>query len=91
MRGFVERRRSEQDRRQVHVVLTDMAMKMATKYYGPIATEGAALLETMTTADLEVVKNFLEKALALQQHQTDKIRTTSGKKNAGSRKPQSKG
>jgi DNA-binding MarR family transcriptional regulator len=90
-RGFVERHRDEKDRRQVHVVLTDMAMKTAMKYYGPIATEGAALLESMTTAEIEVVKNFVEKALALQQRQTDKIRALSEKKTAGSQKPRVKG
>jgi DNA-binding MarR family transcriptional regulator len=90
-RGFVERRRDEKDRRQVHVVLTEMATTMAMKYYGPIATEGAALLGTMTTAEIEIVKNFLDRALALQQRQTDKIRALSGKKTAGSQKPRAKG
>lgn len=89
-RGFVERRRDEKDRRQVHVVLTAMAKTTAMKYYGPIATEGAALLAGMTTAEIEAVKNFLERALALQQRQTERIRALRGKKAAGSQKTRAK-
>lgn len=89
MRGFVARRRSVEDRRQVRVALTDMAMTTAMKFYGPIAKEGAALLESMTTAELDVIKTFFDKALALQQRQTDRIRTMAGQK-PGARKAEAK-
>jgi DNA-binding MarR family transcriptional regulator len=85
MRGLVERRRSERDRRQVQVVLTDMAMTAAMKFYGPIAKEGSAILEAMTAAELEVLNKFFVKALALQQNQTDRIRGIAGKRSASPR------
>lgn len=91
MRGLVERRRSDKDRRQVHVVLTDAAMTMGMKYYGPIARDGAAVLEAMTTAELETINYFFAKALALQQRHTDKIRMTFGKTGVAGRKPRAKG
>lgn len=90
MRGFVERRRQEQDRRQVHVVLTDTAIKQTMKYYGPIAAEGAAILQTMSTAELEVVKNFFDKALGLQQRHTDRIRSGANKRSARLKTTQSR-
>jgi len=89
MRGYVERRRSAEDRRQVQVVLTDMAMTAAMKFYGPIAKEGAALLEAMPTAELEVIRTFFDKALAMQQRQTERIRAMAGQKPAA-RKPRAK-
>ena len=85
MRGLVARQRSEQDRRQVKVVLTDLAMTMAMKFYGPIAKEGAAMLEAMPTAELETVEKFMSQALALQQRETERIRTMSGRLPAASR------
>jgi len=73
-RGFVERRRSEADRRQVLVAMTDAARKATMRYYGPIEKEGRALLEGFTTAELAVVQRFAAAALELQQRQTERIR-----------------
>jgi DNA-binding MarR family transcriptional regulator len=49
--GLVRRRRHEQDRRQVHVELTDLAIKETMKFYGPIATEGSAILAAMSITE----------------------------------------
>ena len=79
-RGLLERRRSKEDRRQVHLALTGKAMKETMKYYGPIAAEGGSLLSAMTAAELEAVNGFLSRALALQQRHLDKARSSTGKK-----------
>lgn len=79
-RGLVERRRSEADRRQVHVALTGKALKETMRYYGPIAAEGGAILSAMSTAELEAVKGFLDSASGLQQRHLDKLRADTGKK-----------
>ena len=78
-RGLVERRKSTADRRQVYVALTDKALKMSARYYGPIAREGVALLEKMSRAELEAVKAFLAETLDLQQRHTDRIRAKAAK------------
>lgn len=65
-RGLVERQRSERDRRQVLVALTQAAAKATERFYGPIAKEGRAELETFSVAELESVAKFMEAALALQ-------------------------
>jgi hypothetical protein len=49
----------------VLVALTDATLKAAQRYYGPIAKEGAAMLEAMSTADLAVVKRFMTVTLDL--------------------------
>lgn len=82
-RGFVERRRSETDRRQVLVAMTDAARKATLRYYGPIATDGEALQEDFTTAELAVVHRFFAAALDLQQRHTQRIRTDKAKPPAG--------
>lgn len=82
-RGFVTRQRSETDRRQVLVVPTEPMMKAAERYYGPIAREGEALLDAMSSADLAVVRRFLEVTLDLQQRQIERIRNDKAKPPAG--------
>ena len=79
-RGLLERQRSSEDRRQVHVRLTDRAMKETMKLYGPIAEDGHSLLSAMTTAELETVHAFLDKTLALQQRHLERVRGDAGKK-----------
>jgi DNA-binding MarR family transcriptional regulator len=89
-RGFVERQRGEADRRQVLVALTEATKKAAQRYYGPIAREGAAMLEAMSLADLAAVQRFMTAALDLQQRQVDRIRTDKAKAPTGlqtTRKP----
>lgn len=82
-RGYVERRRSDTDRRQVLVAQSEAALKMAERYYGPIAREGAALQDKFTTPELAVVVRFMEAALELQQRQSERIRTDKSKPPAG--------
>jgi DNA-binding MarR family transcriptional regulator len=79
-RSLVARSRSDRDRRQVHVALTDRAIKQTMRYYGPIATEGAGILSGMSLAELEAVHAFLNKVLALQQRHLDEICGGTGKK-----------
>lgn len=57
----------------MHVELTDLAIKETMKFYGPIATEGSAILAAMSITKLDVVKGFFDNALALQQSHTDQI------------------
>jgi hypothetical protein len=50
------------------------------KLYGPIAADGHSLLSAMTIAELETVKTFLDKTLALQQRHLERVRGDARKK-----------
>ena len=73
-RGLLLRRRSETDRRQVLVEMTDAARKATQRYYGPIAKEGRAALDRFSTAELATVVKFMEASLDLQLRHTERIR-----------------
>jgi DNA-binding MarR family transcriptional regulator len=82
-RGFVERQRSETDRRQVLVAMTDAAAKATQRYYGPIAREGQAVQEKFSTPELAVVVKFMKAALELQQRHIERIRADKTKPPTG--------
>jgi len=73
-RRLVKRCKNPEDRRQVEVRLTAVAIKATTRYYEPIAKEGAALLATKSIAELKSLVAFFAEALALQQHHADQMR-----------------
>ena len=73
-RGFVVRDRDEQDRRKVAISLTPSATKVANAFYGPIASEGQALLGVFPETELRIIRDFLEKVLALQERHTRRAR-----------------
>jgi DNA-binding MarR family transcriptional regulator len=81
-RKLVERVKNLEDRRQTHVALTAAALKATARYYAPIAKEGAALLATKSTAELESLKAFFTDALALQQRHIEKIHEKKGQRHA---------
>jgi DNA-binding MarR family transcriptional regulator len=70
-RGFVHRVRSTIDRRKVLVELTELARRLAGQFYGPLAQEGATLVERFTDDELRVILDYLLAARQL----TDKHRT----------------
>jgi len=82
-RGLVARQRSETDRRQVLVATTDAARKATQRYYGPIAKEGQALLDTFSTAELTIIAKFAEAAVELQVRHTQRIRGDKARRRGG--------
>jgi DNA-binding MarR family transcriptional regulator len=59
-RGWVERVRSETDRRQVLVQMTAEARLRTWDVYGPIVEEGQQLLSRFTMAELELMRSHLD-------------------------------
>lgn len=70
-KGFVRRVRSETDRRQVLVQMTDEGHARTWAAYGPLVEEGQHLLARLTVADMEKMVTHLEAIRAL----TDRHRT----------------
>jgi DNA-binding MarR family transcriptional regulator len=77
-RGLVARVRQPEDRRKVHVAMTERARADAMAYYGPIAEQGQRLLEGFGDAELAVISRFVRAALELQQRQTAGIQSKEG-------------
>ena len=64
-RGLVERTSSEADRRRVVVRLTDHALALVGEAYGPLAAEGAGLMDAFTTAELGRMATLLDRMTEL--------------------------
>ncbi|MCC5987364.1 MAG: MarR family transcriptional regulator [Pararhodobacter sp.] len=72
-RGLVERRRSEQDRRQILIEVTELARSEVMALYRPLAEGSAALLAKRNPSELETILGFVEEVLALQAQATDAL------------------
>jgi DNA-binding MarR family transcriptional regulator len=59
-KGWVERVRSEADRRQVLVQMTTEGQERTWAVYRPLVEEGAAQLARFTVAELELMRTHLE-------------------------------
>ena len=64
-RGLVRRVRDAADRRKVLVEMTELGRRLTDEYYGPLAREGARLLERYTNAQLTAMRDQLLAATAL--------------------------
>ena len=72
--GYVRRVWDQQDRRTVRVEMTDAAKQEVGLLYGPLAKEGAQLLQKYTTHELEAVLRYLEDGRQLQRAHARRIR-----------------
>lgn len=73
-KGFVRRVRSERDRRQVIVEMTGEGREQTWAFYGPLVTEGHAVLEKMTKADLALMLRHLVSIREMTDRQRDRLR-----------------
>ena len=64
-KGYVRRVRDNVDRRRVLVELTPGGLDILGQLYGPLAAEGAVLLERFRPADLVRIRDFLVDAAAV--------------------------
>jgi hypothetical protein len=60
------------------VDLTPQARRTAERIYGPVGDAGVAELQRYTTAELELIADFLERGQALQLAQARRIREMTG-------------
>jgi DNA-binding MarR family transcriptional regulator len=58
-KGFVRRLRSQTDRRQVNVELTEDGRARTWAYYGPLVTEGASIFDGYTKDELAAMRDHL--------------------------------
>jgi DNA-binding MarR family transcriptional regulator len=68
-RGYLIRRRSEKDRRQVLVEAGPAARELTARYYEPLARAGTEVLGRYSEAELNAVLRFLNDAVRIQEGQ----------------------
>jgi DNA-binding MarR family transcriptional regulator len=59
-KGFVERYRSDEDRRQVLVRMTTEGTKRTMGFYGPLVREGQRQLKDVSDRELRLMHRYLE-------------------------------
>jgi DNA-binding MarR family transcriptional regulator len=64
--GLARRRADEADRRRVVVELTAQARHKFESIWGPLVTDGEAMMKRYTVADLEIVRDFLVRTREIQ-------------------------
>lgn len=64
----------QQDRRTLHVEMTDAAKQAEELLFGPLAKEGLTLLQTYTAQELSAVLRYLEDGRQFQRAHAQRIR-----------------
>src|SRR5919202_3126802 len=77
-RGLVRRVRDAADRRKVLVEMTELGWQQTGAFYGPLAEEGARLLEQYTDAQLTAMRDHLLAATARIDGHRARIRGEAG-------------
>ena len=62
--GYITRRRSEQDRRSVHIALTDKAMTGAREMFRPLGAMMTDLISSYDEQQIELLSDFMSRAVA---------------------------
>ena len=71
---MARRVRDSADRRRVLVYLTEQADKLGEEIWGPIVTDAQAELRRFTIAELELIEEFLRRALDNQARHAKRLR-----------------
>ena len=77
--GYLRRVRDQQDRRSVRVELAKEAVRDVQAMYGPIAAEGARMLQKFTAAELSAVLKILDEGSKMQRDHAKRIRVMGAK------------
>ncbi|MGW3352374.1 MarR family winged helix-turn-helix transcriptional regulator [Nonomuraea rubra] len=77
--GYLTRSPDPSDRRKVVVRITEEAATKAWELYGPIATEGEAVMAEFGAAELERVRLFLSRSRELYERHLERVRAEPAK------------
>ena len=72
--GHLSRAVDDRDRRRAVVTLTPSAENLIEQVYGPIRQAGQRLLADYSAAELAVITGFLQRGIAMQLEEADRIR-----------------
>lgn len=72
-KGLVERYRSDEDRRQVLVRMTDVGMEQTMRFYGPLVEEGQHVFDDLSDRELRRMRGYLETITDLTDRHRDRV------------------
>jgi DNA-binding MarR family transcriptional regulator len=72
--GYVRRVRDHSDRRRVLVEMTTTARARTHEIYGPIAEEGAGILDNYGDGQLETIRDFMTEGRELLERHAARVR-----------------
>jgi len=72
-KGLVERYRSDEDRRQVLVRMTDLGVAQTMRFYGPLVEEGQHLFDDLSDRELRLMRGYLETITDLTERHRDRV------------------
>ena len=72
-KGLVERYRSDEDRRQVLVRMTDVGMEQTMRFYGPLVEEGQHVFDDLSDRELRRMRGYLESITDLTDRHRDRV------------------
>jgi DNA-binding MarR family transcriptional regulator len=72
-KGLVERYRSDDDRRQVLVRMTDLGVAQTMRFYGPLVEEGQHVFDDLSDRELRLMRGYLETITDLTDRHRDRV------------------
>ena len=72
-KGLVERYRSDEDRRQVLVRMTDHGVAETMRFYGPLVEEGQHVFDDLSDRELRLMRGYLETITELTERHRDRV------------------
>lgn len=72
-KGLVERYRSDEDRRQVLVRMTDVGVAETMRFYGPLVEEGQHVFDDLSDRELRLMRGYLETITDLTERHRDRV------------------
>lgn len=76
-KGFVERYRSDEDRRQVMVRMTPTGVRLTMQLYGPLVEEGQTVFADLSNRELRQMRQYLETITELTDRHRQRVATES--------------
>jgi DNA-binding MarR family transcriptional regulator len=76
--GYVQRLRTDDDRRRVMVQLTPRARRANQQIWGPLVDEGLKKLQSYSIKELTLLRDFTHWCLELQLRHIDRLQRTDG-------------
>lgn len=74
-KGFVRRTADPADRRRVVVEMTEEGHRRTWELYGPMVTEGLPMLESLSTAELELLVKHLVAIREITERHEERLRS----------------
>jgi len=72
-KGLVERYRSDEDRRQVLVRMTDLGVAQTMRFYGPLVEEGQHVFDDLSDRELRLMRGYLETITDLTDRHRERV------------------